>query len=171
MGYYAHGDGVITLKKFIPGLVMDELDNIGAFDEIEQYNGKLRLVHYDEKYFEDDIEKSLSIIAGYAKEGSVEFHGEDDYVWRFRFNGTEFIEESGSIIYDFRDVTTPTVSKQNLLNTIIEVFETFLDEKKILIPNPEKEQSGESAANIYGTDYGDLESELEEALKRGGVLA
>ena len=171
MGYYAKGSGVITLKKSIPGLVMDELDNIGAFDEMDQDRGQLLLIHYDDKYYEDEIEQALGIIAGYAKEGSIEFCGEDDCLWRFRFDGERFIQESGKIVYDFGDITTPNMAKKDLLNTLIECFETFLDEKKILIPNPEKEQSGESAANIYGTDYGDLESELEEALKRGGVLA
>lgn len=51
-----------------------------------------------------------------------------------------------------------------ILNSFIEVFEDFLDEKGIVIPNDEKEQSPESAANIYGTDYGNLSDRIETLL-------
>ena len=51
----------------------------------------------------------------------------------------------------------------------IEVFEEFLDEKGIVIPNDEKEQDPD-ASNIYGTDYGILSDMLEPLLIRYGVL-
>ena len=41
--------------------------------------------------------------------------------------------------------------------------------KGILIENDEKSQS-ENPSNIYGTDYGDLEAELEHELIKWGVL-
>lgn len=44
---------------------------------------------------------------------------------------------------------------------VIETFEDFLERRGIDIPNPEKEES-ECASLIYGTDYGELQSELEE---------
>lgn len=44
---------------------------------------------------------------------------------------------------------------------IIEIFEDFLDSKGIIIDNPEKEQSPDSASNIYGTDYGMIQCQLE----------
>lgn len=47
---------------------------------------------------------------------------------------------------------------------ILEVFENFLYEKGINIPNDEKE-GDENAAIIYGTDYGNLEDEVMELLK------
>lgn len=52
----------------------------------------------------------------------------------------------------------------------IETFEDFLDEKGIVIPNDEKEESPDSASNIYGTDYGILSDRIEELLVRYGVL-
>lgn len=50
------------------------------------------------------------------------------------------------------------------LGQIIDIFEDFLDAKRIQIPNAEKEDSGEFAANIYGTDYDDLRNELAEMM-------
>lgn len=52
----------------------------------------------------------------------------------------------------------------------IETFEDFLDEKGVVIPNDEKEESPDSASNIYGTDYGILSDRIEELLVRYGVL-
>lgn len=56
------------------------------------------------------------------------------------------------------------------IGQIIDIFEDFLEAKKIDIPNPEKEQSGDYAAIIYGMDYGDLQSNLEEMMLNWGVI-
>ena len=56
-----------------------------------------------------------------------------------------------------------------LLGAIIERFEDFLDKRGIVITNPEKEQDGD-ASNIYGTDYGELESAIESELIFAGLL-
>lgn len=55
------------------------------------------------------------------------------------------------------------------LSLIIELFEDFLDEKGIVIPNDEKDQDPD-ASNIYGTDYGNLECRLEDLLVRLGMM-
>ena len=55
------------------------------------------------------------------------------------------------------------------LSLIIELFEDFLDEKGIVIPNDEKDQDPD-ASNIYGTDYGNLECRLEDLLIRLGMM-
>ena len=55
---------------------------------------------------------------------------------------------------------------------IIEIFEDFLERKQIVIVNDEKDEAitdGEDPAcigNIYGTDYGELQSDIEETLLR-----
>ena len=53
-----------------------------------------------------------------------------------------------------------------LIGQFIDLFEDFLDEKGIVIENPERneEEDAEMAANIYGTDYGDLADGIEEIL-------
>lgn len=58
---------------------------------------------------------------------------------------------------------------------IIECFEDFLEERHIHIPNPERAaamQAGEdpdSVAIIYGSDYGELQSYIEEVLFLWGL--
>lgn len=47
---------------------------------------------------------------------------------------------------------------------VIDIFEDFLDSKKIVLENDEKEDSDEGTANIYGTDYGTIQMELENLL-------
>ena len=179
MGYYAHGNGDLLLREPIPDEI---LESLVAFDEADNYIRKcdgnnsnyLSLVHYDDKYHEDDIYYDLRKVEPYVVDGSVDFVGEDECIWRFRYDPKlkRFVEESGRIAYDYGD--TPVVGKQNgdrleFLNSIIEVFETFLDEKGIIIDNPDKAQDA-NTSNIYGCDYGDLESELEHVLIGWGVL-
>ena len=52
---------------------------------------------------------------------------------------------------------------------IIELFEDFLEEKGIIIENDEKLED-EDASNIYGTDYGYLQSGIEEILISYGII-
>lgn len=50
-----------------------------------------------------------------------------------------------------------------LAQEIIEIFEDYLEEKGIVIDNPERKED-ENAALIYGTEYGDLEDKINEVL-------
>lgn len=58
------------------------------------------------------------------------------------------------------------------IGQIIDTFEDFLEEKGIDIPNDEKDDRDdpESAAIIYGTDYGQLQTALEGLLLNWGVI-
>ena len=55
------------------------------------------------------------------------------------------------------------------LSLIIEVFEDFLDEKSIDVPNDEKDEDP-YASTIYGTDFGILSDRIEELLIRLGYM-
>ncbi len=61
--------------------------------------------------------------------------------------------------------------KRMLLVDLIEAFEDFLDEKGVVIPNEEKweEPIENDRANIYGTDFGNLENTLESVLAVYGI--
>ena len=61
--------------------------------------------------------------------------------------------------------------KTEFLGQLIDVFEDFLDEKGIVIPNPEKDDDPDNPANLYGTDYGNIQSALEEIFINWGILA
>lgn len=62
--------------------------------------------------------------------------------------------------------------KAEFIGQLIDIFEDFLEEKGIDLPNEERDERDdpESAAIIYGTDYGILQSEIEETLKGWGVI-
>jgi len=66
--------------------------------------------------------------------------------------------------------------KLELLGQIIDIFEDFLEEKGVTIPNCEKEEAVEdgedpdSVCNIYGTDYGDLSDQIEHTLIMWGLI-
>ena len=67
-------------------------------------------------------------------------------------------------------------TQQEFICEIIEHFENFLDMKGIELDNPEKQEAidvGEeedSIVNIYGTDYGWLQSDIEGSLKSWGLI-
>ena len=52
------------------------------------------------------------------------------------------------------------MNKPELIGNIIDIFEDFLDDKGIIIPNQERDEDpeldAESSANIYGEDYDSL---------------
>lgn len=53
---------------------------------------------------------------------------------------------------------------------IIEVFEDFLERRGIAIDNPEKEEVGEDASLIYGSDFGELQDGIEAILYSAGCV-
>lgn len=66
-----------------------------------------------------------------------------------------------------------------LLGQIIDIFEDFLEEKGVVIENPDRDEAAKSDiyrdelvdfCNIYGMDYGMLESQIEETLINWGLL-
>lgn len=53
--------------------------------------------------------------------------------------------------------------KAEFLGQIIDIFEDFLEERGVMLDNPEREED-DDAAIIYGTDYGELQSQLEDLM-------
>ena len=57
---------------------------------------------------------------------------------------------------------------------LIDIFEDFLGERAVVIPNSEKDDDEdldpEKAANIYGIDYDELADKLMDTLERWGLL-
>lgn len=82
----AAGDGFSEVAK----LAGSETDNSFV----------LCLTHEYEKYHEEDIQETLKILAPITSDGEVEFAGEDDSHWVFRFENGCFTEYNGSIVYD-----------------------------------------------------------------------
>lgn len=65
--------------------------------------------------------------------------------------------------------TDPNTERLETIGSFIDIFEDFLEEKGIDIPNDEKDDS-DNPAIIYGTDYGNLSDQIESLLVRLGVL-
>lgn len=63
-----------------------------------------------------------------------------------------------------------TVDKAEFLGQIIDVFEDFLEERGIVLPNEERDQDPDNAAIIYGTDYGQLQDELAGMMVGWGLM-
>ena len=62
-------------------------------------------------------------------------------------------------------------TERDLAFYVVDVFEDLLDEKNIDIPcadssEEEDRRENESAARIYGTEYGDLVDRIEALLKK-----
>ena len=65
------------------------------------------------------------------------------------------------------------MNKPELIGNIIDIFEDFLDDKGIIIPNQERDEDpeldAESSANIYGKDYDSLSTSLENLLRSWNI--
>ena len=85
MGYYANGAGAI---KFKSNKAMDAARKVldGVLDNDESGTPQCLDVWFDDKYYSDEIENALSDIAKYVKEGHIDFKGEDDALWQYKFN-------------------------------------------------------------------------------------
>ena len=58
------------------------------------------------------------------------------------------------------------------IDEIIEIFEDFLDDRAVVLDNPEKHYDGidpETTANIFGSDYGSLRACIEDTLVNWGI--
>lgn len=107
-------------------------------------------------------------------------YGQDDYSAWFTDNPND--DTSGcsvrgtllDILEECRDEVPArkTMDNSERLETIaqfIDIFDDFLDEKGVDIPNDERDEDP-CASNIYGTDYGILSDRIESLLIRYGVL-
>lgn len=58
--------------------------------------------------------------------------------------------------------------RKEFIGQVIDVFEDFLDEKGIVIPNEERDTNPdlkpEGSTNIYGNDYDSIKEKLEKTL-------
>ena len=64
--------------------------------------------------------------------------------------------------------------KAEFIGNIIDIFEDFLDEKGVTLESPERDEEmeldGDSAANIYGSDYDSISDSLEALLRSWKVI-
>lgn len=108
----------------------------------------------------------IAFTKGRLSDGCIKFVGEDDALWAFKYNpvSDSLVEYGGHVVYDIGPVN-------ELVGQIIDGFEDFLDRRGVVLDNDEKADDPECAANIYGTDYGELQTYIEDTLRNWGLIA
>ena len=173
MGYYATGGGDINLASPLPreSGSLDLLELLRDWYDHVSLSNDRDVVHlfYDSKYYSGALD-SLNDFASQVEieSGEIYYHGEDGELWRLVYNSDlgYFEEQKGNVYYGM-ELTWDSVPE--FVGQILDGFEDFLESRKIDIPNPEKVDS-DNPAILYGTDYGELQSYIEETLINWGLL-
>ena len=61
-------------------------------------------------------------------------------------------------------------NRSEFLGQVIDIFEDFLEDHNIDIPNEERDEDDDNPAIIYGNDYDQLQNELLELMKAWKVI-
>ena len=175
MGYYASGGGTIYFRNPLSEEKKNEvsaiLENAWHYGEWYKDNRVVDVQMEYDKYNYDTEEAINEIAKNFAVEsGSIEYTGEDCERWRFVYNPKtgRFDEENARFYYDC-DLGVPNDDRCEFIGQVIDLFEDFLEARRIDIPNDDKEQS-ENPAIIYGMDYDELSSGIGEIMFRWGVF-
>lgn len=114
MGYYASGYGSVTAKdKSSADAITKLLEDSEQFlfsgwpNSLYDQPLVITIQQDDDKYHEDEVYDFLHSIEDYITEGLIEYTGEDDYHWAFKFKPDirEWRELSGEIIYELAELT------------------------------------------------------------------
>lgn len=107
MGYCAYGSGFANLKRDADiAELKAKLDALDVWLNWRIYKDSVDFYDSD-NYHEDETIEFLNTLAPYVAEGEVNYTGEDDYIWRFRFDPDKqkWVEESATIDYNFESYT------------------------------------------------------------------
>lgn len=107
MGYCAYGSGFANLKRDADiAELKAKLDALDIWLNWRIYKDSVDFYDSD-NYHEDETIEFLNTLAPYVAEGEVNYTGEDDYIWRFRFDPDKqkWVEESATIDYNFESYT------------------------------------------------------------------
>lgn len=147
MGYYAHGDGSITLSVW-NSKVENAISNVFEYDEgdisISAMNGSdgntahdtsdhepgksyTVSVWIDDKYYSDSIEETFAEITPYTMAGSVRFIGEDGCAWEHYYDPAEqkWKEDGATII--FPSETTVEAGHKDIADRKIRLYTLFAE--------------------------------------------
>ncbi len=116
MSYYASGTGYAKLKDATDRIELAKvLEKRGngrvTFDlELEPERKYVDLSYENQRWEEEDLMEFLNTLAPYVSEGTMSFSGEDDSLWRYRFDPDtqKFVEETATAVYgnDLSELTT-----------------------------------------------------------------
>ena len=182
MGYYADVSGHIDFaRSLLPdeAKTLEELLESGWYDFEDGLNRSTSCRDVDfwsgDKYYYDTGDMLNRIAEKLpVKSGVVECHGEDGDHWKFQFKPRiphgVFQEVSGRVVYE-DELPVAENDRMELIGQFIDVFEDFLDEKGVVIPNEDRDNDPEEEhANIYGDDYDRLQAGIEDTLTAWHIL-
>ena len=172
MGYVAEWYGQFRTKNRPEESVMKMITNVFGDLSYVPLKGKDKgmyefAVSNTGNYRETDLFMLLETLEPITVNGIVYFRGEDGTIWKVEYTDGRWKEFAGAVCYSKEDAAkhfppVPTDEKAEFIGEIIDIFEDFLEEKGITIPNPEKDEDDEeNAAIIYGSDYGIIQDALE----------
>jgi len=173
MGYYANGGGTLKLKKdmTVPASILADLGR--EFSEVaDAPDGGLWLTFEYDKYHDDDVTDALQSLAPFVESGNVDFAGDDDCHWRFRFFDGKMRMQYGRLVYEDASPGWRRSDRQEMIGQIIDIFEDWLADEKGVTPEmiPCDDREDDNDALIYGCDYGTLEGRIEQVLINNGLI-
>ena len=181
MGYYANWEGSFEFKEKPQEeqikILKREFCSIYVYEPKYSPDKKWSVgVCGSGDYSEADIYDALEKLTPFITAGEIKFSGDDDIHWKIELNDGNWNESSGNLIYSKDEALSkyPPVDDDErceFIGQIIDIFEDFLEEKGIEIPNPERPADDEeNGAIIYGSDYGILQDDLEQMMRAWKIL-
>ena len=177
MGYYATGSGSLTLNQEVPEDVQKKVYGLMEVDfyEFPKNSGSFMVDLWNsDKYYEDDVLEALSLLRPYTKSGDISYRGEDECIWRFRFDPEkgDFVEETGVVTFDAKEALQ-NFSEQNwyILLRNDEYCQTSIISGPFEQKDVEKELESAAAKRIselHWTDHDTAEKLIREAKKNKG---
>lgn len=169
MGYYADSRGYLVPKTEDDAKKI--VDILANFDfEYDARDPEMIQIWYFENYHEEDYYDLFESTNGMIKEGSFELSDDGNSQWCFEYDPSadRWNKLDGHVVYEKGTIN-------ELVHILIDGFEDFLTEKGIWFPNPERDGDDpdvdpESVALIYGTDYGTLQTYIEDTLRNFGLI-
>lgn len=134
---------------------------IGDDISFEDYNYDTN--HLDRMIGRIDFIDDKSIVLSKVEINHCKIETNDPWIVSFfRIHNPNYVQKDNPYIIKEDE-------REEFVAKIIDIFESFLDDRKIIISNTEKEQEPD-AANIYGTDYGELQTNLEDYFIRLQIM-
>ena len=147
MGYSARGNGDAALK---PGTDMAELED--KLERLIRRNSSEIEFMYDDKFLyfwdnddhwhEKDTMEFLDTLTPYITEGNIDYTGEDDGFFRYRFVPSEkcWKEESGKIYYTDEDMIAELESKGYKVDYDLDAYHSLKECASAILSGVEDDQ-------------------------------
>lgn len=166
---YAEGE-IFAIDNEAAIAIENVLNERGYFEYCIASDNIIDIWRDEDIHWEDEYIYLFEHTYGLIKSGEIRVGSFRDGLWCFVYNphtnGWE--ERPGRVVYDKGSINELTAA-------LIDGLEDFLTKKGVWFPNPERDGEDpdvdpESVALIYGTDYGTLQTYIEDTLRNFGLI-